>query len=51
MRGGSHLLNTAWRGLAVWMAALNRATVWTRDRHFESIATVLEQLDVRLLDD
>ncbi len=30
-------------------AAVNRATVWTRDRHFERIATVLEALQVRVL--
>ena len=32
-------------------AASNRATLWTRDRHFSAIADVLETLHVRLLDD
>jgi len=31
-------------------AAVNRATLWTRDHHFESIAGVLDGLDLRLLD-
>lgn len=31
-------------------AAVNRATLWTRDRHFESIAGVLDGLELRLLD-
>ncbi len=31
-------------------AAANRATLWTRDRHFERIAGILETLDLRLLD-
>jgi predicted nucleic acid-binding protein len=31
-------------------AAVRRATLWTRDRHFERIAEVLEHLDVRLID-
>ena len=31
-------------------AALNRATLWTRDRAFDEIATVLDGLDLRLLE-
>lgn len=31
-------------------AAVNRATLWTRDRSFELIAELLESLDVRLLE-
>jgi predicted nucleic acid-binding protein len=31
-------------------AALGRATLWTRDRHFQQIADVLEALDLRLID-
>jgi predicted nucleic acid-binding protein len=30
-------------------AAVSRATLWTRDRHFEAIADIRESLDVRLL--
>jgi predicted nucleic acid-binding protein len=31
-------------------AAATRATLWTRDRHFERIAEVLEPLEVRLFE-
>lgn len=31
-------------------AAASRATLWTRDRHFEAIAEVLDRLDVRVFD-
>ncbi|MEA2190330.1 MAG: hypothetical protein QOI73_451 [Solirubrobacteraceae bacterium] len=31
-------------------AAATRATLWTRDRHFEQIAEVLEPLEVRLFE-
>jgi predicted nucleic acid-binding protein len=32
-------------------AASGRATLWTRDRHFEPIAELLESLELKLLDD
>lgn len=32
------------------IAAAGRATLWTRDRHFEHIGEILGTLDVRLLD-
>jgi predicted nucleic acid-binding protein len=31
-------------------AAAERATLWTRDRHFERVAEVLDKLDLRLID-
>lgn len=32
-------------------AAATRATLWTRDRHFERVAELIDQLELRLLDD
>jgi predicted nucleic acid-binding protein len=31
-------------------AATHRATLWTRDREFEEIARILEELDLRLIE-